>query len=170
VRTTMPAPVATRPAPATDVNVSQSPGENIAQLDAGTFWPECLRLSSTSRRLRMIVEETTLVSLTSGTATIAVGSKFAGLARGSAAELAELFSRAAGTPVKVVFDELASTTESSPAFRGNSATAALSGASALPLAEIPSASAGADVRQHPLVKHAEELFGARVVRVDPACQ
>lgn len=119
----------------------------------------------------MIVEDSTLVSFASGTATISVGAHVAGLAKNSVAELADLFSRAAGSPIKIVMQDAAPADRPPPQNNGaeirvrSPGEPATSGSAEPPVGDP--ATSLADVRVHPLVKQAEELFGARVVRVDP---
>lgn len=134
------------------------------------FWSECLRLAATNRRLRLIIEDSRLVALEGGVATITVGSHLAGLARNSTQELTDLCSKAAGEPTRLVITSVELAPPPPPPQNGSTsvlrpAPAASSDAPADTGAPVTTASAG-DIRQHPLVKQAEELFGARVVRVD----
>ncbi len=104
----------------------------------------------------MIIEETTILSFDSGLATLSVGASVAALARSAAAELAQLFSRAAGCPVRIELASAPTQTSATaqPSEGGNGAATS-------------TAFASDEIRQHPLVRQAEELFGARVVRVEP---
>jgi hypothetical protein len=110
------------------------------------LWPEVLRLAAASRRLRALLDGLTLEKFEDGSAELSAPPALTALARSSIKELEELLTRAAG--------------------RGVTATVREHGAPAGGDAPQVKVAPAGDIRQHPLVKAAEELFGARVVRVE----
>lgn len=113
------------------------------------LWSEVLRLASNSRRLRALADSLSLASFENDKAELSVSPALAALARSSIKELEELLTKAADRPIAVVIR----TPEDTSADGQSTATEA-------------KAQPAQDIRQHPLVKAAEDLFGARVVRVE----
>lgn len=107
---------------------------------------------STNRRLRALLDGASVTSWSDAAVVLRPGPGGAGLMRSAIKDVEEVFTRAAGRPLTVSIEA-----QSGPPVESQAGT---------PLASRPAAPVG-DVRQHPLVKRAEELFGGRVVRVDP---
>lgn len=113
------------------------------------LWTEVLRLASASRRLRALADGLSLATFEYDKAELSVSPALAALARSSIKELEELLTKAAGRPIAVVIrtpEDIATDGEAT--------------------ATEVKAPPAQDIRQHPLVKAAEDLFGARVVRVE----
>jgi len=99
-----------------------------------------------NRRLRVIVAELTPLSLEGGVLRVRPGLNMAVAAQALRGELAVLASQVNGASVEIVIE--AASAPSTPALEDNGLS-------------LESAT------QHPLIKQAVELFGARVVRVQP---
>lgn len=111
--------------------------------------------SSTSRRLRTVVDAVAFNALDGDAINVSVTPEMLPVARASLKDLEDLASKAAARSIRVVI-------VSGGATQARTVTSGIApGASA-----ATTAASAADMRQHPLVKQAEELFGARLVRVE----
>lgn len=131
------------------------------------MWDEVKRLSSSTRRLKAIVDDLQLLSLAEATAVVKAGT-LAALARAAQKEIEEVFTKATGRKIALTIQgagEPARAPDGPPA-GPSTVRADARPASASPGAPGPPEEPGPDARQHPLVKQAEQLLGARVVRVE----
>ena len=136
--------------------VSAAVSRVVSAFATGTdVWNEVRRLSVTTRRLNAIVEDLRLVSLSGGAAVVQAGG-LAAMARSAQKEIEDLLTKAAGRKITL-------TIQTADAARAPAAEGTPGAASTAPAA---AAAPGTDIRQHPLVKQAEALLGARVVRVE----
>lgn len=121
-------------------------------LDVAAVWAEVNRIATTSRRVRAVLGDLRLASF-DATGVLLEGSALAvSAARAVQGELASVFQQACGRTISI----LLRAAESVEGADGGSGTGT-----------APRAAASAeDMRKHPLVTAAEELFGARLVRVD----
>lgn len=131
------------------------------------FWSEVTRLASENRRLRTIIESVAFVSISGDDLTLAVSPELMPVARGGAKDIESLAQRVRGSAVRVTLQD-GTGGRAGPAEAGGVDGANRSAGS--PSRGVVGGSAGGavggpDMRQHPLVKQAEELFGARVVKV-----
>ncbi len=125
-------------------------------LDVAAVWAEVNRMASASRRVRAVLGELRLSSLDATSAVLEGSGLAVSAARAVQGELAVAFEGACGRSVAVVL-------------RAGAAGGTVEGA---PSGESPSSEgtrvvAGMEeMRKHPLVTAAEEVFGARLVRVE----
>ncbi|MCC6229045.1 MAG: hypothetical protein IT432_07460 [Phycisphaerales bacterium] len=120
-------------------------------LDVAAVWAEVNRIATTSRRVRAVLGDLRLASL-DATGVMLEGSALAvSAARAVQSELAGAFQQACGRTISISLRAA----ESSEGAGGHGVENAL---------RAPASAE--DMRKHPLVTAAEELFGARLVRVD----
>lgn len=141
---------------------SATPGPK-PQLSQAEFWLELTRVASDNRRLRTILESVAFVSIVGQELTLAVTPVLLPVARGGMKDIEAIAGKVGGQPVRVVLQSGGTT----------AATADAAGSAITPPKAQGSAAdppRGPDIRQHPLVKQAEELFGARVVKVQQTAE
>jgi len=102
------------------------------------------------------VDDMQLLSLAEATAVVKAGT-LAALARSAQREIEEVFSKATGRKITLTIQS---------GVHPPSPIAEQPPLNTSRPSEAPPAQAPADARQHPLVKQAEELLGARVVRIE----
>lgn len=115
-------------------------------------------MASETRRLRVVIESVALVSMAGEVLTLAVSEAMLPVARGGLKEIEAIAARVSGAAVRVVLDSGGGVKSAGGPARDGSVGASSGGGAAV------------DMRQHPLVKQAEELFGARVVKVQQAAE
>lgn len=163
----LPAPSAPRAA-ATAVGVSA---------EAAAVWSKVVQVCVQQHPLlRALVTNSMLVSLEGEKALLSCAERFALSAPKWREKLGELFTRERGTTTVVEFEAPGGSPESAAAVSGDAGAAS---ESTSPGAGAPAAAAGGAAAftrpampgpgavEHPLVKQAIELFGARVVDVQP---
>lgn len=130
-----------------------APAPRSMPLDVAAVWAEVNRIAAASRRLRAVLGDLRLASLDATGAMLEGSALAVSAARAVQGELASAFQQACGRTISISLraSEVA----------GEGPDAAGPGANG----ERGAASAE-DMRKHPLVTAAEELFGARLVRVD----
>lgn len=122
-------------------------------LDVAAIWAEVNRIASASRRVRAVLSDLRLASLDATGAMLEGSALAVSAARAVQGELASAFQQACGRTISISLraSEIAGEGPDGAGSGGN-------GARGVASAE--------DMRKHPLVTAAEELFGARLVRVD----
>ncbi len=115
-----------------------TPAQPIPPTDPG-FWPAVVGACASSRRVRLALEGSAVVERTDAGVTVRVAPAMVGTARASLDEIVQAASRVAGRAVAVAL--------------------------VAPEASVAEAKPLAPPTEHPLVKQAMELFGARVVSV-----
>lgn len=154
--------IAARPDPGPAAAPPPAPAPGAAPENV---WEEARRLSGSTRRLRAILDDLRLISLAEATAVVKTGT-LAALARTAKAEIEDVLSRAAGRRISLAFQsddparDPGPTRDPAPDGPGPAPAAP----PAMPPVGTPAPAA--DPRQHPLVRRAEELLNARVVRVE----
>lgn len=130
-----------------------SPASRSMPLDVAAIWAEVNRIASASRRVRAVLSDLRLASLDATGAMLEGSALAVSAARAVQGELASAFQQACGRTISI------SLRASEVAGEGQDA-ASPGGNGARGVASVE------DMRKHPLVTAAEELFGARLVRVD----
>ena len=133
--------------------VPSAPAPRAMPQVVAAVWAEGDRIAAASRRLRAVLGDLRLASLDATGAMLEGSALAVSAARAVQGELASAFQQACGRTISISLraSEVA----------GEGPDAAGPGANG----ERGAASAE-DMRKHPLVTAAEELFGARLVRVD----
>lgn len=133
--------------------------------DPGPVWAGVLRAGSgASRQLRMLLEDLRLVSFVGDRAVLAASPAIRSVATSKSAEITDLFRRACGRGVRVVFEGDAPPAEEAEA---EAATTARAGGGVAepnavgPAHEEPAPSGSNQIMDHPLIKEAIGLFGPR---------
>ncbi|MBL8761138.1 MAG: hypothetical protein JNL50_07535 [Phycisphaerae bacterium] len=154
--------MASTPAPSTPIlsaPVASPPAPRSMPLDVAAVWAEVNRIAATSRRLRAVLGDLRLTSLDAAGAALDGSALAVSAARAVQGELAAAFQQACGRSVAI---SLRASAENS----GDAAHAGPGGPAGAGNNGSQAASVD-DMRKHPLVTAAEELFGARLVRIDP---
>lgn len=112
--------------------------------ELGDIWKASLAAASGNRRLRVLMDDLALESLNEGVAVIRAPEAIKGLAYAAAGDLAGVLTQIRRAPTRVEI--------------------VLQAREAVPEAPAPARISGAE---HPLVKKAITLLGARVVSVQP---
>lgn len=122
-------------------------------LDVAAVWAEVNRIAAASRRVRAVLGDLRLASLDATGALLEGPALAVSAARAVQGELASAFQQACGRTISISLREA-----ETPGDGQDGAGPGANGARGVANAE--------DMRKHPLVTAAEELFGARLVRVD----
>ena len=155
-----------------------TPGPSGAR-SSGELWSEVSRVASETRRLRVVIESVAFVSMVGDVLTLAVTETMLPVARGGLKEIETIAARLNGAAVRVVLESGEGVKLASGAVgakRAEASADSLAGSLSSGSARGTSVSVGpgvapaVDMRQHPLVKQAEELFGARVVKVQQTAE
>jgi len=127
--------------------------------DLGSVWSLVREACGGNRRLSVLMNEMQLVSVGEQTAVVRVADEVRAAVASTEKDLAAAMATVLGREVRVEISGKAQHAE---------AGAALPGATDSPLKpEEPLTAVRTPITDHPLVKHAIELFGARVISVQP---
>jgi len=133
--------------------------------DLAALWTRVIRSPGLHPVLRAILTNSSLASLVGGKATIVCGPRFAAGAPKWAGNIAELLAKEAGAPVEVIVRGAAA---SEPSATGEVEPRSVGAVDPAPQATSPAPRVNiVQATEHPLVKQALELFGGRVVDVQP---
>lgn len=169
-------PAETRP-PEPDVEEPNTPipivglGALSTPAALAPLWSKVIRSPGISPILKAILTNSSLTSLDGGKATVVSTPKFATGAPKWIAQITELISHAYGAKVEVVLRAAAAGSEpiTQPAPDDSASSDAAAGdtdAPAMPRSQPPS-TGSFQPTEHPLVKQALEVFGGRIVDVQP---
>lgn len=121
-------------------------------LDVAAVWAEVNRIAATSRRVRAVLGDLRLAGLDAAGVMLEGSALAVSAARAVQGELASAFQQACGRTVSISLRAAESAESADGASAGGNGVRAPASVD--------------DMRKHPLVTAAEELFGARLVRVD----
>ncbi|MBL8989980.1 MAG: hypothetical protein JNJ48_00205 [Phycisphaerae bacterium] len=130
----------------------------MAAGDAAALWAAVEARGRERGSLRPLLEQMKIESWIDDRVIVLVGPRVLGLAQRSAEALTELFSGAAGRPVTL---DLRPGVDAPPPAESPAAQRSAGAANSAAAADAAAA------REHPVVKKAVELFGAKIVRVSP---
>jgi len=138
-----PAPPTTVP-PSPDIVVTPRAAAPGAASDP---WAHVLTAAAPNRRLRVLLNDCSLVRAEDDVVVLGVSQALLSAVRANEKELCDLLAQAWDRAVKLAARPLEPTAPAAP--------------------PEPSPQAAAEVAEHPVVKKAMELFGAKIVRVQP---
>lgn len=135
---------AAAPAPATAAVVEPKPAPQGAA--PVSVWDRAIAACSANRRLRLLMQESKLVTMEENSARVLVKPALLTIAQSCATDMEAALSEAAGSTIRVVIEADGPVPEAS---------------------EVHLATSMPSMAEHPLVKQAIELFGGRLFSAGP---